>query len=375
MDEKQLLALIATGEGYKIEFKESLNNIDRELVAFANSSGGRILIGVTNTGDRKGVTITNDLRSQLQDIANNCDPPVKIIPWEVENVIAIEVREGDDKPYKCSTGFYKRIGPNTQKLSRNEIIEFIKSEGKVRFDEMVNPKFDYETHFDPRKLEKYLRMAHISNVLDPVTMLINLGVAEKQDDRMYFNNTGILFFSKNLRDIYYHTALTCVLYKGNERIDVLDRRDFNEDLISNIDGAVTFYKRYLAVRYEMTGEARRREIPEIPYDALREAVINAVTHRDYFEKGSNVMFEVFDDRIEISDFGGLPKGLKTEEFGTKSVLRNPNIADLLQRIEYIEKLGTGITKMRGMVSEAGLPLSSSSSRPSSQRCSDGQQQQ
>jgi len=66
MDKKQLLALIATGEGYKIEFKESVNNIDRDLVAFANSSGGRILIGVTNTGERKGVTITNDLRSQLR---------------------------------------------------------------------------------------------------------------------------------------------------------------------------------------------------------------------------------------------------------------------------------------------------------------------
>ena len=105
----------------------------------------------------------------------------------------------------------------------------------------------------------------------------------------------------------------------------------------------------------MTGTPQRRELPEIPYDAIREAIINAVAHRDYFEKGSNVMVEMFDDRIEITNFGGLPKGLKPEDFGKRSVLRNPNIANLLHRIKYIEKMGTGISKIRRLVKEAGLP--------------------
>ncbi len=138
------------------------------------------------------------------------------------------------------------------------------------------------------------------------------------------------------------------------KIEVLDRRDFNEDLISNIDGAMIFLMRYLAVRYEMTGEPRRKEIPEVPYDALREAVINAVAHRDYFEKGANVMVEMFDDRIEITNFGGLVKGLKPVDFGKKSVLRNPNIAGLLHRVKYIEKMGTGINKMRGLIAYCGI---------------------
>jgi len=116
-----------------------------------------------------------------------------------------------------------------------------------------------------------------------------------------------------------------------------------------------FLKRYLAVRYEMTGEPRRREIPEIPYEALREAVINAVAHRDYFEKGTNVMVEIFDDRIEITNFGGLVKGLRPEDFGKKSMPRNAKIADLLHRVEYIERMGTGINKIRRLVDGAGLP--------------------
>ena len=80
------------------------------------------------------------------------------------------------------------------------------------------------------------------------------------------------------KDIYFHTAVTCALYKGIEKVDILDRRDFNEDIVSNIDRAMNFLKQYIPVRYEMTGTPRRKEIPEIPYDATREAVINAVAH-------------------------------------------------------------------------------------------------
>jgi len=247
------------------------------------------------------------------------------------------------------------VGPNAQKLDRDEIVEFFKSEGKIRFDELVNPRFDYDTHFDPKKLDKFMALAGISKVLDDPSILINLGVAEKQEGNVILNNTGILFFPKNLQDIYFHTAVTCALYKGTEKVDVLDRRDLNEDLISSIDGAMIFLKQYIPVRYEMTGGPRRREVPEVPYDALREAVINAVAHRDYFEKGANVMVEMFDDRIEITSYGGLVKSLKPEDFGKKSVLRNPNIANLLQRAGYIEKMGTGINKIKRLVAEAGLP--------------------
>jgi len=355
MNKDELQLILEEGEGYRIEFKESMTSIDKELIAFANSSGGRIFLGITDNKKIKGVKITNKLKSQVQDIANNCQPPIKIILEEFENILIINVKEGEDKPSKCSSGFYTRVGPNSQKLNRNEIIEFFKSEGLIRFDKLINLKFDYNTHFDPKKLEHFLRLAGISKVLDAPTVLTNLGVAEKQEGKVIFNNTGILFFSKNLADIYFHTAITCALYKGTEKIDVLDRRDFNEDLISSIDRAMIFLKQYIPLRYEMTGEPRRREIPEIPYEALREAIINATAHRDYFKKGTNIMVEMFDDRIDITNFGGLAKGLKPEDFGKKSVLRNPNIANLLHRAGYIEKMGTGINKMKNLISKASLP--------------------
>ena len=105
MTKEEFNLILKEGEGYRIEFKESVSNFDREIVAFANSSGGIILLGVSDDAKIKGCSVTNKLKSQIQDIANNCDPPVNILFEELENVMIINVREGTNKPYKCSTGF------------------------------------------------------------------------------------------------------------------------------------------------------------------------------------------------------------------------------------------------------------------------------
>jgi ATP-dependent DNA helicase RecG len=162
-----------------------------------------------------------------------------------------------------------------------------------------------------------MKRAGLSRTLDVPETLVNLGVAEKQDGNLVFNNTGALFFAKHLEHIFRHTSVTCALYKGVEKVEVLDRRDFNEDIVSSIDSAMTVLKQWIPVRYEMTGTLQRREIPQIPYGALREAIINAVAHRDYVEKGANAMIEMFDDRIEIWNPGGLVKGLSRKEFGKR----------------------------------------------------------
>ena len=250
ISKKELEQIIQDGEGYRFEFKESVAHLDKEMVAFANGSGGRILIGVSDDGTVKGVEINNKLKSQIQDIANNCEPPVKIIFGEAGKVLVVEVREGIDKPYKCSSGFYNRIGPNSQKLGRHEIIEFFRSESKIKFDELINQKFDYKKDFDQAKFKKFLSAAGISKVIDTEHILKNLGVAEIQEGKPCLNNTGVMFFARNLADIYFHTVVTCALYKGRVKIDVIDKKDFNEDIISNIDNAMIFLRRHINLRYE-----------------------------------------------------------------------------------------------------------------------------
>jgi ATP-dependent DNA helicase RecG len=106
MTEKELTHILEQGEGYRIEFKEQLAGLDKEMVAFANASGGFIYLGINDKNQVIGIEADNKLLSQVQDIAQNCDPPVKIIPRKHKNILIIEVREGLDKPYRCSTGFY-----------------------------------------------------------------------------------------------------------------------------------------------------------------------------------------------------------------------------------------------------------------------------
>ena len=115
-------------------------------------------------------------------------------------------------------------------------------------------------------------------------------------------------------------------------------------ILCSIDRAMIFLKHYIPVRYEMTGMPRRKELPEIPYDALREAIINAVAHRDYFEKGANVMVEMFDDRIEITNPGkSLIEPLRFIDHHPQS--RNEQLAQFMRRVNVCEERGSGIDKV------------------------------
>jgi ATP-dependent DNA helicase RecG len=116
-------------------------------------------------------------------------------------------------------------------------------------------------------------------------------------------------------------------------------------MLDNIDNAVNFVKAHTTTAYKIE-KIQREEIHDVPEIALREAIVNAFCHRNYFQEGANIAVEIFADRVVVVSPGGLPSGLHQEEFGYKSVRRNHLIADLLARAGYIEKAGTGIGRIR-----------------------------
>ena len=146
------------------------------------------------------------------------------------------------------------------------------------------------------------------------------------------------------------------LFKGTGKAYILDRKELTGNLLENVEEALLFLKKHLQLRWEITSQStRRKEILELPEIALREAMVNAVCHRDYLEQGAQVMVEIFDDRVEIYNPGGLPKGFPANEFGKRSVCRNPLIAGLLLRCNYIEKMGTGIERIRAALEKENCP--------------------
>ncbi len=134
MKPTELDILRGEGEGTMLEYKESLSSsFARELVALANTAGGKILLGVRDDGSVKGIADSNRLRARIQDIARDCDPPVKVLAEQVAEVMVVTVRESDAKPVQCSSGFFWRQGAVTQKLTRNEIRLLFRSQGATRF--------------------------------------------------------------------------------------------------------------------------------------------------------------------------------------------------------------------------------------------------
>ena len=349
MTDKQIKNLILTGEGYHIEFKRTLDkSLIDEVCAFANSSGGYILMGVDDNKKIKGIDTSNRFRSQIQDTLSRLQPKLNITVEVKKNLIVIHVPEGQEKPYGCPRGFFMRIGANSQKMTRNEIISFFKKEGRVHFEELVNEKADFKKDFDPKAFKHFLKLSGISSTIQRETLLQNLDCLTSDKK---FTNLGVLFFAKDLDFIMNYAYVDCVLFRGQDKVKILDRKQYKGNIIQNIEDALSFVQRHTNTEYVITGQPRREEIPDYPETALRETIVNAVCHRDYFERRCHVVVEVFADRVEIYNPGGLPSGLDPKEFGTKSVPRNLLVADMLHRANYIEKAGTGINRIKQALSK------------------------
>lgn len=350
MDEKIKLFL-QEGEGYKVEYKESVRDIDKELVSFANASGGIILLGVSDKSEIKGINITNNLKSQIQDIANNCQPKVNVSFEEYDNLLLIKISEGKNKPYSCAKGFFLRVGPNSQKMTRDEILQFAIDEGIVRFDEIINTKFTFDD-FDENRFRDFINRANLTVNLNTEDLLTNLGLAESSAGEFFFKNVAVLFFAKNIKKFHPSAFTTCLLYGSHDRSYIIDRKDFEGNLIEQLENSIQFVQRNTMLAYQIK-TLKRKEIPQYPMEAIREAILNAIAHRDYFEHGSNVFVHIYPDNIEVINPGGLFR-IKPEDFGRILSRRNEKVSEVFRMIGWMERAGTGIKRMMDAMVRHGL---------------------
>ena len=353
MKEKELEFFIRQGEGYNLEFKESFSNslsLGRDICAFANANGGKILLGVDDDGMVKGIKITNRLKSQIFDLTRNFDPPVTISLDKVANVLVVNIPEGINKPYSVQGKFYMRYGPNSQQLTRNEIKEFFKKEGLILFDEKPNPYFDLKKDFDKNRFRKFLEMSKISPLLKKTAILDNLSLLRDG----FLKNAGVLLFCHSITKFFSNATIVCVLYQGKTKYKILDRKEFNADVYANFHDAVIYLQSKLNTEFIIEGGVRKERL-ELPEDALREALLNAISHRDYFSN-ANILVEIFSDRVEITNPGGLVKGITKKDLGRKSLSRNNLLFGLLQRVGLVEKVGSGIVRMKKAMENYGLEV-------------------
>jgi len=343
--------LISEGEGLTVEFKERFTaRIVENMVAFANAKGGIIILGVRDDKSIIGETLTNELKARITSLARNCNPPIQVTIRQVQNVVTIEVPQGEEKPYGCSSGYFRRLDGTTQKMTNHELRVMFREHEEISFEEKINEDVTWND-ISRTKIRNFLKEADVGITrIVPHDILTSLNVA--LNDKI--TNAGVLFFAEKPRKFIFHAQMTLIAFKGTDRVHIYDRQDVEDDLLTQFNAAETFLRKHLNVRSEIIG-MNRRDVYELPLEAIREAVANAIIHRDYSMRGTSLMVEVHDDRVDIVNPGGLPKGLDKKDFGKISVRRNVRIADLFFRMDKVELAGTGIRRMREAMVSVGLP--------------------
>ncbi len=146
-----------------------------------------------------------------------------------------------------------------------------------------------------------------------------------------------------------------MLFKGINKTLIFDDKLITGNLTEQYEGALEFLKSKLELRYIIETAGPRVEKYEIPETVFKEAIINALVHRDYYEIGGRIHIEIYDNRVEITNPGGLVNTIKEDEFGQRSVSRNPKIFSFFQRLDLVEQVGSGISRMREKMKDENLP--------------------
>ncbi|MFO0792940.1 MAG: ATP-binding protein, partial [Candidatus Brocadiaceae bacterium] len=350
IDADKINMLIKEGEGLTVEFKEHFTpRIDEDFVAFANTKGGVILLGVRDDRTVSGEKLTNDLKARINSVARNCNPPIQVKIKQLQNIIGIEVPQGDEKPYNCSSGYFRRLDGTTQKMSNHELRIMFQENEAAPFEEKVNKDVVWDD-ISKEKIRNFLKEANINiRKISPRDILTSLSLS--RDNRI--TNAAVLFFAQNPRKFILQSQMTLIAFKGTDRVHIYDRQDVQDDLLTQFSAAVLFLMKHLNRRSEIKG-VNRKDIYEIPFEALREAIANAIIHRDYSMRGTSLMVEVYDDRVVIINPGVFPWHQK-KDFGKISVRRNERIADIFFRMDKVERAGTGIRRMKEAMAATGLP--------------------
>lgn len=343
---------IPATESENIEFKLKARGLEREIVAFANQRGGEIYIGVDDRGKPCPLELSNALRSEIATAISNCEPrPEYTLTEREDGVILLEIPEGKEKPYRAPSGFYLRIGANSQKLSRDQVIKFFIDQNRIHFGKQIYKEIQPDqlgNFLNLDQVQWYRETSGLVTPLSNVKLLSNVNLlSETEKDsspsRVQLSNAALLLFGRNTTQLFPQVRTIAWLMAGVH--EILEQQIFEGNLLEQLDGASRYLQRTLKTRYEIK-DIQRDENPEFPPWLIREVLLNALIHRDYFELGGETQIKIFPDFIEFSNPGNILYDYTPEEIIGKSLRRNPILAEVMQRIGYIERAGTGLLRVR-----------------------------
>jgi ATP-dependent DNA helicase RecG len=358
---KSIPDLIKTGESETVEFKEKFDERCIEtLVSFANTRGGVIFIGVSDKNNIKGINIGKETINQwVNQISLSTEP--RLIPdiekMEIDGktVIAVQIKEYPIKPVSTKGRCFKRVDSSNRTMTTQEITQMYLHSTGLSWDKYPAQNANLED-VDIERVKRYIQKAKetgrkkIAEDEDLVQVLEKMNLITKGQPTW----AAVLLFCKEPQKIISQAAIHCGRFKeGNI---VIDDRMITGTLFEQIDEGMDFIHKNINVEFVMTGRPERDQIWDYPLEALREALINAVCHRDYTIL-SHIEIRIYEDRLVIWSPGHLPFGITLEELYKphSSTLRNKGLAEVFYDTELIEQWGSGIDKIQKYCLNAGLP--------------------
>ncbi len=265
--------------------------------------------------------------------------------------------ESQEKPVFYRGNAYKRVGKSTHKLSSSEIRNLAKNSGeKTSWDEQICEEASLDD-IDEEKVKEFLKRTKNNRDLD-IDPKISLKDALKRLKLLSNGrpiNACLLLFGKNPQRFFSQAVTKCARFKGTKPTTFIDMKTFDGDIIEQRNDSLEFVKEHIKLEAEIKG-TERIEKWEYPIEAIREAITNAICHRDY-RVSSKVQVRIFDDRLEVWGCGPLPDPLTVEDLKKKhrSILRNSSIGRCFFLTKYIEEWGTGTNRIIEKCVERGLP--------------------
>ena len=372
MNIERIAALAASGESETLEFKETTGT-RREaamtVCAFLNQSGGLVLFGVTPDGAVAGQQVSERTIEELSAELRQIDPPAfptveRVAVDGDREVIMVSTDQGASRPYSYRGSAYRRVGNTTLVMSADEynrmLFERMHSEQRWENQPAVGWSVnDLDAAEIRRTVAEAVRRGRLEEPVggEPTDLLRGLGLLR---DGVLLRAAAVLFGSTERLEFEMPQCLLRVArFRGLDRMEFLDNRQFNGNAFTLLANAERFLRDTLPIagRFEQD-RFQRIDEPLYPPLATREALANALCHRDYSTGGGSVGIAVYDDRLEVTSSGSLHFGLTPEKlFGPhESRPWNPLIARTFYRRGIIEEWGSGTLKMAELTSSAGLPV-------------------
>ncbi|KPA19747.1 transcriptional regulator [Candidatus Magnetomorum sp. HK-1] len=353
---------IPDGENQYIEFKSEkvkAMTLAEEVIAFANSEGGEIWLGIEDDGSISGLS-----RCYEEDIMNicrtNCIPPITpkyerihINDCDIAKVI---IPKGKDKPYYTTNNkYYIRVGSTKRIASREELLRLFQASGAFHFD-LIEVDRSKIIDLDMNQISDYFSRYQISFLDEPESERFRLMAAS---DILTENHkptvAGLLIFGISPERSLPASGISFAHFEGNEITEnLIDKKNIKGSLDRQIDNCLASIKANLMTASTII-KAKRVEMPHYPDTVFRELLVNACVHRNYSLHTANIRIFIFANRIEFISPGLLPNGVSIEKLSVgTSFPRNPILVRFMENLGYMDKLGRGLPMVCREASKLGF---------------------